>query len=163
LGRRGAKKQGGVPGTPPFLFRFLGRLHLAAQEFLGEGGQLVVRRLSQHVQLHLRFGGLASAQEAFERSEGCKVGLLFPRSSQNASQSSSGEARTLQTRRSPMTFLLPSTLAGSLPSEIQLPKHERRKIKHSGHTATIVKGSVRSCSCAHCRQICSHECGDNQV
>src|SRR5580704_12477512 len=57
----------GAPTGAPFfcLFGFFQSAVLAAKEFLGEGGQLVVRQFSLLVQLHLGLRGLAAAALAF--------------------------------------------------------------------------------------------------
>src|SRR5580692_10366793 len=62
-----SKKRGALPRAPLFfcLFGFFQSAILAAQEFLGQCGELVVRQFSLLVQLHLRLGGLAAAALPF--------------------------------------------------------------------------------------------------
>src|ERR1700683_2747774 len=61
-----SKKRGAPTGALFFcLFGFFQSAILAAQEFLGQCGELVVRQFPLLVQLHLRLGGLAAAALAF--------------------------------------------------------------------------------------------------
>jgi hypothetical protein len=67
LTRLSAAKRGALPRAPLFfcLFGFFQSAVLAAQELLGQCGELVVRQFALLVQLHLRLGGLAAAALAF--------------------------------------------------------------------------------------------------
>src|ERR1700723_1674282 len=61
------QRKEGAPRAPSFFF-FLGffkRRFLAAQEFLSQGGQLVVRQFALLVQLHFGLRCLAAAALAF--------------------------------------------------------------------------------------------------